>query len=83
MQLILSPSGLTAVPLSRVGKLRLQLPKPIARHTGVINATTFGNQCIQQTINLPTVPPSLPPEINTFLGPMGTPLDIPQSEDCR
>ena len=67
---------------SRVGKLRLQLPQPIARHTGVINATAFGNQCIQQTIIPPTIPSNLPPEIAPFVGAMAEPLAVPQSEDC-
>ncbi|TFK87018.1 carotenoid ester lipase precursor [Polyporus arcularius HHB13444] len=65
-----------------VGKLRLQLPQPISRYTGVINATTFGNQCIQQTINLPTIPANLPPAISEFIGPMAIFPDVPQSEDC-
>ncbi|KAM5544446.1 hypothetical protein V8D89_002106 [Ganoderma adspersum] len=65
-----------------IGKLRLQLPQPIARHTGVINATTFGNQCIQQTIIPPTIPSNLPPEIPGFVGAMAEPLAVPQSEDC-
>ncbi|KAI0699605.1 carotenoid ester lipase precursor [Cerioporus squamosus] len=65
-----------------VGKLRLQLPQAINRYTGVINATTFGNQCIQQTIKLPTIPSNLPPAISEFIGPMAIPPDVPQSEDC-
>ncbi|KAI1784678.1 carotenoid ester lipase precursor [Ganoderma leucocontextum] len=65
-----------------VGNLRLQLPQPIARFTGVINATTFGNQCIQQTIIPPTIPSNLPPEISPFVAPMAAPLDVTQSEDC-
>ncbi|TBU61508.1 carotenoid ester lipase precursor [Dichomitus squalens] len=65
-----------------VGKLRLQLPQPIAKYTGVINATTFGNQCIQQTIIPPTIPPNLPPAITPFVDAMATPLSVPQSEDC-
>lgn len=66
-----------------VGKLRLQLPKPIARHAGVINATTFGNQCIQQTLGLPTLLPNMPPDIGAFVAPMATPPAVPQSEDCE
>ena len=31
----------------RVGALRLNLPQPVAPYTGTVNATTFGNQCIQ------------------------------------
>ena len=69
-------------PRSRVGKLRLQLPQPIPHYTGVINATTFGNQCIQQTIITPTIPSNFPPQVEEFVAPMGTVPDVPQSEDC-
>ncbi|PIL29438.1 hypothetical protein GSI_08380 [Ganoderma sinense ZZ0214-1] len=65
-----------------VGKLRLQLPQPIARYTGIINATTFANQCIQQTMVPPTIPSNLPPEIPAFVAPIAEALDVPQSEDC-
>ncbi|KAI0644306.1 Alpha/Beta hydrolase protein [Trametes meyenii] len=44
-----------------VGKLRLQLPQPIPRFTGVINGTALGNQCIQQTLGPPPLPSDLPP----------------------
>ncbi|EIW58887.1 carotenoid ester lipase precursor [Trametes versicolor FP-101664 SS1] len=69
-----------------VGKLRLQLPQPIPRFSGTINATTFGNQCIQQSVPPPDIPPGLPAAISTFLG-IGKPNHdsipaIPQSEDC-
>nr|VWP00041.1 Putative peptide synthase/polyketide synthase [Ganoderma boninense] len=65
-----------------IGKLRLQLPQPIARYTGVINATTFGNQCIQQITTQPTFPPGLPPEIPPFVASLAELVDVPQSEDC-
>lgn len=67
-----------------VGKLRLQLPQSIRRYSGVINATTFGNQCLQQTMP-PAVFPNttvLPPEIAPFVAAMGVPPPVPQSEDC-
>ncbi|EIW58851.1 carotenoid ester lipase precursor [Trametes versicolor FP-101664 SS1] len=67
-----------------VGKLRLQLPQPIRRYSGVVNATTFGNQCLQQTMP-PAVFPNttvLPPEIAPFVAAMGVPPPVPQSEDC-
>ena len=66
-----------------VGNLRLQLPQPIVRHTGIINATAFGNQCVQQKMDSPALPPDVPPELRAFVEPMGTPLDVPQSEDCE
>ncbi|KAI0628193.1 carotenoid ester lipase [Trametes polyzona] len=67
-----------------VGELRLQLPKPITRYRGVIDATKFGNQCLQQTIP-PAVFPNksaLPEEITPFVAAMGVPPPVPQSEDC-
>ena len=70
-------------PMYRVGALRLNLPQPVAPYTGTVNATTFGNQCIQQTLALPTLLPDMPPDIAEFIAPMATPLDIPQSEDCE
>ena len=66
-----------------VGKLRLQLPQPISSYKGVINATTFGNQCIQQTIITPTFPSNVPEEASTFVSAMAIPPDVPQSEDCE
>ncbi|KAH9855287.1 carotenoid ester lipase precursor [Lenzites betulinus] len=72
--------------LPPVGTLRLQIPQPIPRFRGVINATTFGNQCIQQNVTPPAVPPGLPSEILTFIGEGKTNKDsiqsIEQSEDC-
>ncbi|KAH9889042.1 carotenoid ester lipase [Cubamyces lactineus] len=65
-----------------VGKLRLQPPQPISSYKGIINATTFGNQCIQQTIITPTIPNNVPSEVSTFVSAMAIPPDVPQSEDC-
>ncbi|OJT15041.1 Lipase 1 [Trametes pubescens] len=66
-----------------VGKLRLQLPQPIRKYSGTIDATTFGNQCLQQTIP-PAVFPNttvLPSAITPFIAAMGVPPPVPQSED--
>lgn len=68
-----------------VGKLRLQLPQPIRKYSGTIDATTFGNQCLQQTIP-PAVFPNttvLPSAITPFIAAMGVPPPVPQSEDCE
>ncbi|CDO68163.1 hypothetical protein BN946_scf184938.g15 [Trametes cinnabarina] len=65
-----------------VGNLRLRLPQPIRRYSGTINATTFGNQCIQQTLVTPTIPSNLPPQVAPFVEAMAVPPDVPQSEDC-
>ncbi|KAI0334608.1 carotenoid ester lipase precursor [Cubamyces sp. BRFM 1775] len=64
-----------------VGNLRLQLPRPLPPYTGVMNATTYGYQCIQPEIVSPTVPDYLPPAIHAFLGSISSPA-VPQSEDC-
>ncbi|KAI8974600.1 carotenoid ester lipase precursor [Trametes punicea] len=65
-----------------VGKLRLQLPHPILPYSGVINATTYGNQCIQQAIAPPHLPSGLPPEMEAFLNSIAVLPQLPQSEDC-
>ncbi|KAI9063825.1 carotenoid ester lipase [Trametes sanguinea] len=65
-----------------VGDLRLRLPQPISRYRGTINATTFGNQCIQQTLITPTIPTNFPPQVSSFVAAMAVPPDVPQSEDC-
>ncbi|KAI0365187.1 carotenoid ester lipase precursor [Pilatotrama ljubarskyi] len=65
-----------------VGKLRLQLPQPIPHFSGTINATTFGPQCIQQTLVPPTIPSGLPDAIRMFLMPHDTVPGVPESEDC-
>ncbi|KAI0819592.1 carotenoid ester lipase precursor [Trametes gibbosa] len=69
-----------------VGRLRLQLPQPGPHLRGIINATTFGNQCIQQNVTPPAVPPGLPSEILNFIGEGKSNKDsiqtIAQSEDC-
>ncbi|CDO68162.1 hypothetical protein BN946_scf184938.g14 [Trametes cinnabarina] len=67
-----------------VGKLRLRLPRPVPSYTGIVNATTYGNQCYQANLVAPTLPNDLdlPPEIAAFLnGSLNTPQP-PQNEDC-
>ncbi|KAI0666882.1 carotenoid ester lipase precursor [Trametes maxima] len=66
-----------------VGNLRLELPQPIRRYKGIIDATTFGNQCIQQAVATPTLPDGLPPEITPFVAAMTVPPNVTQSEDCE
>ncbi|KAI0763837.1 carotenoid ester lipase [Trametes elegans] len=65
-----------------IGNLRLQLPQPVERYKGIINATQFGNQCIQQTVPPLDLPSFLPPEIKPFVLAMTIPPDVPQDEDC-
>ncbi|KAJ8454076.1 hypothetical protein ONZ51_g13237 [Trametes cubensis] len=64
-----------------VGKFRLQLPQPLEPYTGVINATTYGYQCMQPEIVPPTIPAYLPPAVHEFFGSISSPA-VPQNEDC-
>ncbi|KAM5540148.1 hypothetical protein V8D89_006288 [Ganoderma adspersum] len=65
------------------GQLRLRLPRAVASYHGTINATIFGNQCIQQTSPPVNLPSNLPPAVVQFLGQTGAaPQSIPQNEDC-
>lgn len=67
-----------------MGNLRLRLPRPVAPYTGTINATTFGNQCIQQTQPNTTIPSTLPPAAAQRLSGAGGARAqiVPQDEDC-
>ena len=67
-----------------MGNLRLRLPQPVAPYNGTINATTFGNQCIQQTQPNTTLPSGLPAAAAQQLSGMGAaqPQTVSQDEDC-
>ncbi|TFK85745.1 carotenoid ester lipase [Polyporus arcularius HHB13444] len=65
-----------------VGDLRLRLPKPVSPFNGTINATTFGNQCIQQIFPAVDLPSDVPAPASEYLTAFVTPADVPQSEDC-
>ncbi|OJT02238.1 Lipase 1 [Trametes pubescens] len=65
-----------------VGDLRLRLPQPISPYEGVINATSFGNQCIQQDFVLPPFPADVPAPAQEYLEAFISIRDVPQSEDC-
>ncbi|KAI0752323.1 carotenoid ester lipase [Daedaleopsis nitida] len=65
-----------------VGDLRLRLPKPVVPYTGVINATAFGNQCIQQTSPPPSLPSNVPSAAAGYLPALDSVPNLPQSEDC-
>ena len=67
-----------------MGNLRLRLPQPVAPYSGTINATTFGNQCIQQTQPNTTLPNGLPAAAAQQLSGMGAaqPQTVSQDEDC-
>ncbi|RPD58847.1 carotenoid ester lipase precursor [Lentinus tigrinus ALCF2SS1-7] len=68
-----------------VGNLRLQLPQLIQSYTGNLDATKFGNQCLQQAgLSLQ----DLPPQVLLDLAPLIALLaqtqnaNVTQSEDC-
>ncbi|RPD69259.1 carotenoid ester lipase precursor [Lentinus tigrinus ALCF2SS1-7] len=67
-----------------VGDLRLRLPQLIESYHGTIDATSLGNQCLQQAA---TVPADLPLEILEGALPLLAKFgvsnpDVIQSEDC-
>ncbi|TBU55940.1 carotenoid ester lipase [Dichomitus squalens] len=64
------------------GNLRLRLPQPVLPYNGTINATVFGNQCIQQTFPDVTLPSDVPAAAGQYLAAFLQPADVPQSEDC-
>ena len=66
----------------RVGDLRLRLPQPVLPYNGTINATVFGNQCIQQTFPNVTLPSDVPAAAGQYLAAFLQTADVPQSEDC-
>nr|VWO96868.1 Carboxylic ester hydrolase (EC [Ganoderma boninense] len=70
-----------------VGNLRLRLPVPLGPYgTGTINATTFGNQCVQQVQPAQALPSGFPSAGAQRLAGAGTPPPqaqvVPQDEDC-
>ncbi|RPD57249.1 carotenoid ester lipase precursor [Lentinus tigrinus ALCF2SS1-6] len=66
-----------------VGDLRFRLPRLIDAYDGTVNATKFGNQCIQQGSTLPSnLPPEVLESIGPYLGRFAADSSVPQSEDC-
>ncbi|KAI1788049.1 carotenoid ester lipase [Ganoderma leucocontextum] len=65
-----------------VGDLRLRLPQPVLPYNGTINATAFGNQCIQQTFPSVTLPSDVPAAAGEYLANFFANPDVPTSEDC-
>ncbi|KAI8974028.1 carotenoid ester lipase precursor [Trametes punicea] len=68
--------------LPPIGDLRLRLPKSATSYDGVINATTPGNQCIQQTLVLQPFPKEVPKAAQQYLEEFIATPAVPQSEDC-
>ncbi|KAI0741844.1 carotenoid ester lipase precursor [Daedaleopsis nitida] len=66
-----------------LGELRFQLPQLIASYDGAVNATGFGNQCIQSAVAFPPdVPSEILESISELSGFFTANPDVPQSEDC-
>ena len=70
--------------MGRVGDLRLRAPQLLTSYSGTINATAFGNQCVQQTLTFPSnVPVELLEDVTPFVSAFGGNPDVTQSEDCE
>ncbi len=57
----------------------------VESYNGTLNATTFGNQCMQQSLAVPTLPDNVPPAIPATLSALVS-VEMqgpPQSEDCE
>ncbi|KAI0793612.1 carotenoid ester lipase precursor [Fomes fomentarius] len=67
-----------------VGNLRLRLPELLTSYNGTVNATAFGNQCIQQPPLPLDAPQELLQDVITFISEAGSGGDfgVPHSEDC-
>ncbi|KAI0688202.1 carotenoid ester lipase precursor [Cerioporus squamosus] len=66
-----------------VGELRLRLPQLLESYNGTLDATTYGNQCLQQ---VSSSQPNLPAEVAQSLAPLlatfSQSANVTQSEDC-
>ncbi|KAM5545370.1 hypothetical protein V8D89_000983 [Ganoderma adspersum] len=65
-----------------IGDLRLRLPQPVLPYSGTINATVFGNQCIQQTFPSVTLPSDVPAAAGEYAATFLADANVPTSEDC-
>ncbi|KAI0793609.1 carotenoid ester lipase precursor [Fomes fomentarius] len=67
-----------------VGNLRLRLPELLTSYNGTVNATAFGNQCIQQMPATIDAPPELLQDVTKFYSEarFGPDFGVPHSEDC-
>ncbi|TBU42414.1 alpha/beta-hydrolase [Dichomitus squalens] len=66
-----------------VGELRLSLPKPVLPYSGVINASYWGNQCINTLfLGAQTVPSYYTPEMVDYLGIFTVSPPAPFDENC-
>ncbi len=71
------------IPFLSIGDLRLRLPKPISPYNGTIDATAFGNQCIQQTSEAVSLPSTVPAAVGGYVASFLARADVPFSEDCE
>ncbi|PIL28506.1 hypothetical protein GSI_08544 [Ganoderma sinense ZZ0214-1] len=65
-----------------VGDLRLRLPQSVLPYNGTINATVFGNQCVQQTFPSVTLPSDVPAAAGEYAATFLADATVPTSEDC-
>ncbi|RPD58528.1 carotenoid ester lipase [Lentinus tigrinus ALCF2SS1-7] len=73
------------IPYARppVGDLRLRLPQLLSSYSGTVNATTFGDQCYQQSTSSTTyVPPQIVAGLASMNALFAANLNVPYSEDC-
>ncbi len=69
----------------RVGNLRLRLPELLTSYNGTVDATAFGNQCIQEQGFPPLdAPQELLQDVATYVSETesGGDFGVSQSEDC-
>ena len=60
----------------------MRVPQPVAPYMGTVNASAFGNQCIQQSFSNLTFPSDVPAPVGQYLAAFVAPALVPQSEDC-
>ncbi|TFK87022.1 carotenoid ester lipase precursor [Polyporus arcularius HHB13444] len=69
-----------------VGDLRLRLPQLRDSYNGTVDATSFGNQCFQQTPSdgpaAATIPPAILLGLASLNALFSSNSSVPQSEDC-
>ncbi|KAI0741825.1 carotenoid ester lipase precursor [Daedaleopsis nitida] len=66
-----------------VGNLRFRLPQLRTTYEGAVDATAFGNQCLQSPVAIPsTTPPEVLQGIFGLSGFLTASPEVSQSEDC-
>ena len=66
-----------------IGDLRFDVPQPIGSYVGTIDATVFGNLCINFNNETGPEPPWMTPQMEAYLGTLDAiPASSTFSEDC-